>query len=122
MPYTPEQTIAALWQALKPAPAQDEDERGYTAAIDRARTILGEYGLEGTDEELLAGVEPALRRWLTDADDSDTADYTAPYAASYRTGQAAIRDILDGVDDEVLAHLEDAHRAYTRLYTAAKEA
>lgn len=122
MPYTPEQTIAAFWQALKPAPAEDVKDRGYAEAMDRARTILGEYNVEGTDEQLLAALEPALRRWITDGHESDVGDYTVQYEAGYRTGQDAIRDILDGVDDEVLFHLEDAHRAYARLYTAAKEA
>ncbi|MER6253643.1 hypothetical protein ABT224_20035 [Streptomyces sp. NPDC001584] len=118
MPFTPEQIFAALHQAIKPDHATDRFEDGYAWAMDSVRRIVANHRLHGSDKQNLTTVEPAIRAWLDDGPDYDSKDYNDGCVA----GQRAIRDILDGVDDEIISQLEDAARDYGRLLAAAKEA
>ncbi|MFZ3475289.1 hypothetical protein ACODT3_42715 [Streptomyces sp. 4.24] len=118
MPFTPEQIFAALHQATKPDHATSRFEDGYAWAMDGVRRIIANHWLHGSAKQNLAVVEPPIRAWLDDGPDYDSKDYNEGCAA----GQRAIRDILEGVDDEIISQLEDAARDYTRLLAAAQEA
>ncbi|MEU2453964.1 hypothetical protein ABZ605_28275 [Streptomyces sp. NPDC012765] len=118
MTFTPEQTFAALYQAIKPEPATDRYDRGYAWAMDSVRRILAAHRLHGSAEHNLATVEPVIQAWLDEGPDYDSKDYNQGCAA----GQHTIMQILDGNHDEVLSQLEDAARDSTRLFAAAKEA
>lgn len=114
--FTPEQTFAALYQAIKPTFVGDRWDRGYAWATDSVRSILAKYRLDGTDEKNLAVVEPAIRAWLDEGPDHDSEDYDR----GCETGQQTIRDILDGVPEEVLSQLQDAAEAAAKFYAAAQ--
>lgn len=117
MKFKPEIILAALDEAARPTPRDiGRFGLGVAYAESKARHIMAaaHSDLERSPRDLPA-IDKALRAWIADGPDTDTADYRA----GYEHVQEQIRLILDSDYETVTDLLDDAAKRAKQLRNEA---
>lgn len=120
MEFSPEITLAALDEVVRPSPRDiGRFGLGNAYAESKARHLMASThsDLERAPRDLSA-IDKALRAWIADGPDTDTDEYEA----GYQHVQEQILLILDSNYATVTEYLDDARERAERLYRAATTA